>query len=89
MPICQFSAEFSLFKVDICFEKAQKAITLHQNLLESHFLVGVRRVMKYLLYQIFARYFFSICWCVVSDSSTPSLKHAIFITDGHVCVVGA
>ena len=40
MPICQFSVKFSLFKVNICFGKAQNTIIPLQNLLESNFFVG-------------------------------------------------
>jgi hypothetical protein len=39
MPVCQFLINFLLFKIEICFGKAQNTIRPFQYLLESNFFV--------------------------------------------------
>ena len=73
MPICQFSIKFSLFKADICFGKAQNAIILLQNLLESLF----SRILKIPLLPDLCKTFFSVHCLSTASQVSPGNDDAV------------
>jgi hypothetical protein len=70
MPVCQLLIIFLLFKIEICFDKAQNTIRPFQYLLESNFFVCLKIPLLPDLYKIF----FSVCYRSTASQAQPDSR---------------